>query len=611
MKQHFIHLYFHFRKWFSNLPLQKKIQLISISCLLLLTGSSILITGLLLRQYNDLVLDSVSASLSYANDDFSRRLDDMEKLTYTSLSDPTLQSQLSLSPSAAGSTQKADLYTRIKSRLHSYYQEHEQEYISWLSLYTSQFDCHTSTNKIRFLTDEQIDTILESAHKAAGKAVWITDSSNGGQLLLAREIRRYSDLSLQPLGTLIVGIDLDSMISSCSMFSEYDSFFYRITDEQGRFIYDSLSLNAAENGDAGSTFRYRNTNGGHLLTIYSGHWYLSLSGQLTANGWQYHCLVSYDNIRNTMNAWRMTTVLLLLASCMLIVIASRFIIRSQTRHFGILIRKMQKFASSPDTLTAFSPESRYDYENRHDEIGMLHRQFDRMAVQISDLIESNYAKELLVKETRLRALEMQINPHFLFNTLESINWRAKAANVPAISQMTEALGNLFRAVLSRSGEHFTIAEELALVDHYLIIQKYRFGSRLVYSVDADPALMKIPVPKLTIQPLVENAVSHSMDSLCEECKIDVQVRRSNSLLEILVRNTGSSFENDLLSKLRDKTILPKGFGIGLLNIDRRLRLMYGRGCLFLFNENHMATACIRLPLNDIPETDQRGDDRLC
>lgn len=207
----------------------EKIQLISISCLLLLTGSSILITGLLLRQYNDLVLDSVSASLSYANDDFSRRLDDMEKLTYTILSDPTLQSQLSRIPSAAGSTQKADLYTRIKSRLHSYYQEHEQEYISWLSLYTSQFDCHTSTNKIRFLTDEQIDTILESAHKAAGKAVWITDSSNVGQLLLAREIRRYSDLSLQPLGTLIVGIDLDSMISSCSMFSEYDSFFYRMS----------------------------------------------------------------------------------------------------------------------------------------------------------------------------------------------------------------------------------------------------------------------------------------------------------------------------------------------------------------------------------------------
>lgn len=593
MKRQFSRALRRFRQWFSNLALQKKIQLISISCLLLLTGSSILITGLLLRQYNALLLDSVSSSLSYANDEISRRLGDAWTLSYTILSDPTLQHQLSQVPSASGSTQKATVYTQIRSRLYSWYQEHEADFISWLSIYTERFDCHTSESKIRLLPDGQIEEILEKAHEAAGKAVWVTDQKGGGELILAREIRQYGDLSLKSLGTLIIGIDLDSMINSQSMFSESDSFFYRIVDESGNPIYDSLALRASENGDP------------------SDHRYLSLSGLLTQDGWQYHCLVSCDNIHNTMNAWRLITVLLLLASCLLIVIASRFIIRSQTRHFGILIRKMQKFASSPDALTGFSPDPGYDYENRRDEIGMLHRQFDRMAGQISDLIESNYAKELLVKETRLRALEMQINPHFLYNTLEAINWRAKAAGVSDVSRMAEALGNLFRAVLSRNGESFSIEEELALVDHYLTIQKYRFGSRLSCFVHADPDLYGVAIPRLTIQPLVENAVSHAMDSLCEECRIHILVRRRDGFLEILVQNTGSVLEDDLLNKLKDQTIRPKGFGIGLLNIDKRLRLMYGTDCLFLSNESGMATACIRLPQTAFSQTEKKEVDATC
>lgn len=85
----------------------------------------------------------------------------------------------------------------------------------------------------------------------------------------------------------------------------------------------------------------------------------------------------------------------------------------------------------------------------------------------------------------------------------------------------------------------------------------------------------------------------------EECFINIVVRQNSSLLEILVQNTGSSFEDNLLDKLRNKMITPRGFGIGLLNIDKRLRLMYGTDCLFLYNENGMATASIRFPQADM------------
>ena len=587
--------YLRFRKWFSNLSLHYKIQLISFSCLLLLTGTSILITNTITEKYNKLILNSLSAPLSYINDDFTKQLEALQELSYTILSDPTLQQQLIKTDLATGSTETAQLYTQVKSRLHSYYLEHEKDYISYISLYTSQYECHTSASKARLLSQEKIAEILEAAHLSKGKAVWITDATTSHSLILAREIRQYTNLSLKPLGTMIICIDLNEMINGCPMFSQYESFAYQIMNHTGQMIYDSLNTPMKENVSVKILEIDKDEN--YQLIKQNGHWYLSSSGELFSEGWNYNCLVSYDSIQNTISKWRFLTALLLLSSCMIIGFASRYIIQSLTRHFNILIDKMQRFASSPETVSNFTPDSKYDYSERKDEIGMLHRQFDKMAVQISSLVKENYTKELLVKEAQLKALEMQINPHFLYNTLESINWRAKVIKATVISQMVESLGNLFRAILSHTGQNFTIEEELALVNDYLTIQKCRFGSRLICSINADPALSGICVPKLSIQPLVENAISHAMESICEECVINILVQKKGTYLQILVQNTGSVFEDHLLDKLQDGTITPKGFGIGLLNIDKRFRLMFGENYSFtLYNKNGMATACIQFPL---------------
>lgn len=606
MRKNMTKIFQRFRNWFANLPLQYKIQLISVFCLFTLAGASVLIINILLRNYNNLLLDSVSASLSYANDDFTQKLDGSYELSYTLLSDSSLQQMLAELKSRPGSTETANLYTKINSRLHAYYLEHQKEYLSYISLYTPSFVCHTDARKAARLPQNRIDAIKEAARKAAGKAVWITDDTMGQGLLLAREIREYDNLSLQSLGTVILCIDLDEMINSCPMFSEYDSFFYQITDEHNQLIYDSTRTALSDNVPADRSY----IADGHKIVKRGRRWFLSLEGELYPQGWHYTCLVSYDKIRGTLNYWRFLSAVLMLACCLMIILISRRMIRSFTCHFAILIQKMQRFASSRDSLTNFEPDSRYDYRERKDEIGMLHRQFDQMAGQISALVESNYTKELLVKEAQLKALEMQINPHFLYNTLESINWRAKAVGASTISLMVESLGNLFRAILSKSSESFTISEELSLVENYLTIQKCRFDSRLLYEIHTDPALNGARVPKMIIQPLVENAVSHSMESLCEECRIEISVRRREAFLEILVQNTGSRFENDLLNKLRSGAVTPRGFGIGLLNIDKRIKLMFGPGYGLTLcnapgifapetNAEEMATARILLPFPSI------------
>lgn len=219
-----------------------------------------------------------------------------------------------------------------------------------------------------------------------------------------------------------------------------------------------------------------------------------------------------------------------------------------------------------------------------------------MALQIQNLINVNYKNELLVKDAQLKALETQINPHFLYNTLESINWRAKASGEVEISRMVEALGYLLRAALSHSSKTVPLHQELDFVRCYLTIQQTRYDDQLICTLEADKDLYDIPVPKLLVQPLVENAIRHALEEMVDICSIHIRVYHDSTQLYIQVENSGSVFPDNLLEKLESGSIQPHGFGIGLTNIHQRIQLTYGKNYgLFLFNQNDFAVAQIRLP----------------
>lgn len=158
----------------------------------------------------------------------------------------------------------------------------------------------------------------------------------------------------------------------------------------------------------------------------------------------------------------------------------------------------------------------YDYTDRMDELGLIHRHFDHMVAEIKILINENYLKQLHVKEAQIKALETQINPHFLYNTLNTINWRAKLIGEQQISEITEALSNLLRTALKEDSGIHTIEKELALVQSYIVIQQSRFGARLHFHQQVDTQLVNVPIPKMTSQPLVENAIKYSVEVNMDE-----------------------------------------------------------------------------------------------
>lgn len=206
---------------------------------------------------------------------------------------------------------------------------------------------------------------------------------------------------------------------------------------------------------------------------------------------------------------------------------------------------------------------------------MLHRTYKKMIRRIRELINENVAKQLLLRETELKALQAQINPHFLYNTLESVNWLAKANKQDRISEMVEALAFLLRSAVSFEEQLIPLRKELDIVRSYVTIQTTRFDERLVFHLDVPEELMDAQIPKLTLQPLVENAIHYALEPRIEPCRIAIIARESEGALFLRVEDDGPGMTPDFLEKLRSGQVTTRGQGIGLTNIQERINLTFG------------------------------------
>ncbi len=164
--------------------------------------------------------------------------------------------------------------------------------------------------------------------------------------------------------------------------------------------------------------------------------------------------------------------------------------------------------------------------------------------------------------------------------------------------MVESLGNLLRASLSKDTGKWTLEKEFAILSSYIIIQKYRFENHLDYISHCEEKLLMAHIPKFIIQPLVENAIHYGLEECMEICHVEVNIflEETEENLHILVKNNGSLFEDNLLQKLYSHQIQSRGSGIGLININERIKLMFGSDYgLQLYNEDDKAVAQIDIP----------------
>ena len=212
-----------------------------------------------------------------------------------------------------------------------------------------------------------------------------------------------------------------------------------------------------------------------------------------------------------------------------------------------------------------------------DEIQVLTNSFNDMTGKIQYLIENIKTEQKHLRDTELKLLQAQINPHFLYNTLDAIIWMAEGGQDREVVAMVSALSEFFRTTLSEGKDYITIQEEESHIRSYLSIQEFRYADIMEYEIRIDPSLYEYYILKLTLQPLVENALYHGIKNKRGKGKILVTGYEKDDEIGLEVRDNGIGMDEkelDILQKkLRGESVGERGFGVG--NVAERIRLNYG------------------------------------
>ena len=254
-----------------------------------------------------------------------------------------------------------------------------------------------------------------------------------------------------------------------------------------------------------------------------------------------------------------------------------------------LASAMERFESDADHFT-------YRPVKGTREVRELSDSFGHMVVRIQRLMSTVREEEVNLRKTELKALQAQINPHFLYNTLDSIAWMCeRGRNADAVS-MVHALARLFRISISRGHELIPIAKEIEHAESYLQIQKYRYKNQFTYEFDVDSECLGYYCNKITLQPIIENAITHGLELMVDEGRITVQVCQEGEDILFRVRDNGVGMSPEQVASILDRAPSDRT-GIGIKNVNDRLKIYFGKDYgLHITSELDVGTCVeIRMP----------------
>lgn len=246
------------------------------------------------------------------------------------------------------------------------------------------------------------------------------------------------------------------------------------------------------------------------------------------------------------------------------------------------------------------------------EFQYMKESFDSMSAQVKYLFDYVYDEKLARKDAQIQALQAQINPHFLNNTLEMMNWQVRMSGNVEVSKMIESLGTVLDYRMNRADvKEILLAEELQCIDAYFYIMSMRFGQRLSISRQVDDDLLYITVPPLILQPIVENAIIHGVEAV-KNAEIKIKIYHDDEKIYLEVQNTGKPLTEESKEKIRAllndedyqiKQAPGKHTSIGIRNVNRRIHLVYGEeyGLTITQSEDLLITSRITLPYRNSQE----------
>ena len=546
-------------KFFDNLRLREKFLGILLLAMILACTGTFCTLRIPFAAYDEQLNKSSLQVISLFAGKIQAETENIEALSYRILADNVLQENLSIMKGKPSRLAWMNAHSEVSQRM-AYFS------VWFNTALTVQLKAADGSTFMQFFGnaatgDELTNERVALADERQGREQWVITQDEPAKIFLVRQVREIKNFTMAPLATMFIQLDLQSVVErcrrsmevlgsplSCAVYSGETCLY--ASDEQVRSIsgagedgYEKLRLN----GQSALCVRYT-----------------------ASNGWRYVTLVDYSAIDETVGSATRSSVAVSACVALLALALSAHLIGGILTHLMRLLDKFDAFAASGAPV----PEGRSPYQTRRDEIGQLHRHFDKMTRDYDRLSRENEEKRQLLQETQLQLLRAQVRPHFLYNTLESIYCLAKTAKDERIAVMTESLGRMIRASLNDRRDIVTVAEDVKVVQEYMRIQSLRYGERLRVEYEVPEEFARCLIPAMTIQPLVENAIHHAAEEMLETCVIHIRARAAEDGVDVIVEDNGPGLDEDILRKLDSGEIKADGLGIGMRNIHRRVQYAF-------------------------------------
>ncbi len=265
-------------------------------------------------------------------------------------------------------------------------------------------------------------------------------------------------------------------------------------------------------------------------------------------------------------------------------------------------KPLRGLASAMESFEADADHFTYRPVGGTREVQELSDSFEHMVLRIQELMTTVREEEINLRKTELKALQAQINPHFLYNTLDSIAWMCEQGRNADAVKMVHALARLFRISISRGHELIPIAKEIEHAESYLQIQMYRYKNQFTYTFDVDPDCLGYYCNKITLQPIIENSINHGLELMVEEGRIDVCVRQDGDDIVFSVQDNGVGMSEEQIEAIMQHGPTDRT-GIGIKNVNDRLKIYFGRNYgLHITSEPDVGT-CVEIRMPKIREGD--------
>ncbi len=398
-------------------------------------------------------------------------------------------------------------------------------------------------------------------------------------------------------GLLCMSID-DPVLEQVMSYSKTSGTELMIIDTEGKIV---ASGREEEIGQTTPHMDVFNKGSGYF--IKSGRMYIYQK----VEGWNYYVVSSVSTMKIYASSIRVIAVLTFLMSCVVVGCA-----RTLRKIIQMAYQPLDKVVKKMDDVASGSLTTRMNTENMGEDFQKLAVGFNSMMEEIQELMEQVKQEQHQIEQIRFNALQSQIQPHFLYNTLECIHWQAIADGNQETSTLVKALAKYYRICLSKGQDVIPLSMELEHIRNYLIIQNMRYDNIIESIFEIDESITDLKMPKLTLQPLVENSIYHGM-KIKEGKKgiLYVSAQREGENIRITVSDTGTGMEQEKIDEMNSLlTLYDESFGYGVRNVNKRIELLFGKeyGLHYLKNESGGVTVEILLPYNtEAQESILRGE----